>query len=267
MSTQLTQARQKISQVNTFLKQEKYIPAVAALHQAVRIVISQPLMRQEKEEFAELLGKAVYSLDAHQGFRQIIPLKLAYAPGNERELLSVLGACLSELRNSAVSEAKDQLAALEKRRQDELAKGQRHIDAAEYGQARTVFDELLSIIPDDPNLKGDIGERFLRAGRYEEAFHYLSQALEESPESIHFYNRIGIALRKLGRFETAERYYLKALEYAKDDPNLYFNVGRLYVDWKKWEDVAQMAHKALKYNPNFKEAGKMLAFANKQMAK
>lgn len=267
MSTELTQARQKISQVSTYLKQAKYIPAVESLHQAVRIVISQPLMRQEKEEFAELLQKAAYTLDSHKGFRQVIPLKVEYTPGQERELLGVLGACLSELRSSALSEAKDQLAALERRRDDELERGQQLIDAAEYDQARGVFDELLGMIPDDPDLKGDIGDRFLRAGRYEEAFHYLSQALEQSPESIHFYNRIGIALRKLGRYETAERYYLKALEYSKDDPNLYFNVGRLYVDWKKWDDVALMAQKALKHNPDFKEAGKMLAFANKQKAK
>jgi tetratricopeptide (TPR) repeat protein len=267
MSTELTQARQKISQVNTFLKQEKYIPAVEALHQAVRLVLSQALMRQEKEEFAELLQRAAYTLDSHQGFRQLIPLKVEYTPGKERELLTVLGECLSELSSSAVNEAKDQLAALEKRKEEQLTRGQSHIDAAEYEQARSVFDELLSLVPDDPDLKADIGDRFLRAGRYEDAFHYLSQALEESPESIHFYNRIGIALRKLGRFETAERYYLKALDYAKGDPNLYFNVGRLYLDWKKWDDVARMAQKALQCNPDFKEAGKMLAFAQKQMAK
>lgn len=267
MSTELTQARQKISQVNTFLKQEKYIPAVEALYQAVRIVLSQPLMRQEKEEFTELFQKAAYALDSHKGFRQLIPLKVEYTPGKERDLLNVLSECLRELRDSAVNEAKDQLAALERRREEYLTRGQQNIDSAEYEQARSVFDELLTIIPDDPDLKAEIGDRFLRAGRYEEAFHYLSQALEESPESIHFYNRIGIALRKLGRFETAERYYLKALDYSQDDPNLYFNVGRLYLDWKKWDDVAHMAQKALQHNPDFKEAGKMLAFANKQKAK
>ncbi len=264
MSSKLTQARAKISSIKSFLKQEKYIPAVEAFHQAVRIVLSQPLMKQEKDEFTKLIEEAAYSLDSHSGFRQYIPLKISYTPGKEKELLSVLSAALGELRKAALSDAKSRMAALEQRKQEGLQEGQQRIDAGEYPEAQKVFDALIKDIPGDADLKGDIGERFLKAGRYEEAFHYLSQALEDSPESIHFYNRIGIALRKLSRFETAEKYFMKALSYVQDDANLFFNIGRLYVDWKKWDEVEDMATRALKIQPEFVEARKMLVFARKK---
>ena len=265
MSKELTKARSQITKVRTFLKQEKYIPAVQSLYDALLAILRSPLMKQEREEFVQMLSDAVYQLDSHRGFRAIIPLKLTYAPGKEKELLFILRDCLEELQNSALGDAKKQLEELERRRAAELARGQGLVDEKRFGEARDLFSALVKEFPDDSELKGEIGDIFLKAQQYEDAYTYLSQALEDSPGSLHLYNRIGIALRKMGLFETAEKYYFKALDIIHDDANLYFNIGRLYVDWQRWDKVAEMAARALQLDPGFKEAQKMLNFAQKRL--
>ena len=264
MSTELIKARSKLGQVKTFLKQSKFIPALHSLREALVIILKNPLMRHEKEEFARLLDSAVHQIDSNQEFRTLVPLKMEYAPGSEKELLGVLNDILSDLESSAVDEARDQLAELEAKRQKGLDKGQEMLDRRQYDEAGRHFSELAREFANDPDLTATIGEKFLKAGRYEEAFEYLAQALEDAPESIHLYNSVGMALRKLGKFDTAEKYYAKALEFSSGDSNLYFNIGRLYLDWRKWDKVELMAQQALKYKPDFVEAQKMLAFARKK---
>ena len=265
MSQELINARKKLSMVKSLLKQEKYQSAVQYMCDAVAVVIKNPLMKTEKEEFMRLIGDSVFHLDSDAGFRQVVPLSLEYLPGHEKDLLSTLREILAVLDKSALAEAEGRLKELEALRARELEAGAKLIGDNQPEEAAERFNALLKYFPEDHELMAEMGELFLKAGHYEHAYTYLSQALEASPESIHLYNRIGMALRKLGRFETAEKYYSKALEYVSDDPNLYFNIGRLYIDWRKWDKVAVMAHKALKHNPDFLEAKKMLSFAEKRM--
>ncbi len=265
MSQELIKARSLLSQVRTLLKQQKHMLAVQALHDGLLIVLRNPLMKQEKEEFARLLEEAAYQLDSNAGFHQLVPLKITYVQGREKELLLVLRQCLDELRNSAVGDAKQQLEDLEKQRAEGLEKGRELVQNQEYDHAKEFFQALVKEFPSDAELKAEIGDIYLKAQLYEDAYTYLSQALEDSPTSLHLYNRIGIALRKMGLFETAEKYYFKALEIHNNDANLYFNIGRLYVDWERWDKVAEMATKALELAPSFDQAQKMLAFARKRL--
>jgi len=264
MSQELIKARSQLGKVRSYLKQEKFMLAVQALHDSLAIMIKNPLMRQEKEEFQRLVEDAAYQLSSDQGFKKLIPLQVAYTPGKEKDLLGTLKECLSELQNSAVSEAKQQLKELEERKKQDLEKGRGMVERKEFDDARTHFGSMMQQFPDDPELKADIGEIWLKNQQYEDAYGYLSQALEESPDSLHLYNRIGIALRKMGLFETAEKYYLKALALISDDANLYFNIGRLYLDWERWDKVMEMAQKALQLDPGFDQAQKMYNFAKKR---
>ncbi len=264
MSQELIKARSQLGKVRSFLKQQKYMLAVQALYDSLLVVLKSPLMRQEKEEFARLLEEAVYQVSSNKGFKQLVPLQITYAPGKEKELLQTLKQCLTELQDSAVSEAKEQLKEIEERKSRELENGRGMVERKEFDEARSHFGSMMQQFPDDPELKADIGEIWLKNQQYEDAYGYLSQALEESPDSLHLYNRIGIALRKMGLFETAEKYYLKALGLIEDDPNLFFNIGRLYLDWERWDKVMEMAQKALKLDPKFDQAQKMYTFAKKR---
>jgi len=263
MSQELIKARSYIAQIATHLKQNKLIPAVHALHEALGTVLRTPLMKGEKDEFARLLDDAVYTLANNKEFKKMIPLQLTYSPGTERELYQTLKDSLTELQNAVVNEAKGQIADLDKRLADELKRAEMLLKAGQTAQAKEICNNLVTAYGDTPSLRADIGELFLRNNAYEEAYDYLAQALETSPDSLHLYNRIGMALRKLGR---SEKYYHKALEFHKDDPNLHFNIGRLYIDWQRWDKVVGAAAKAIELSPDFAEAKKMMAFARKKLA-
>ncbi len=267
MSAQLTKARQQLNQIRSLLKQGKYQPAAQAYHDALLTFLKTPLMKAEKEEFQRLLEDNAHNLNNDKELRKVFPLTIQYEPGKEREVLDILKELLQELMNAAANEAQLLMSVMEKRKQAELARAQTLLDGHQYDEAGAVFRSLVNEFSKDPDLKADIGDRFIKAGRYEEAYEYLAAAIDESPESIHFYNRIGIALRKLGKFDVAEKYFARAVKFAGRDPHLFFNLGRLYVDWKRWDKCAKAATMALKLNPGFDEAQKMLTFANKKMAK
>lgn len=265
MSNELTKARQHLTQVRGLLRRGKIMPAAQAFHDALLLVLKNPLLKGERDEFERMLTDAAAHLANDPELRKVFPLKIDYRPGEERQVLDTVRELVKTLNEAAVDEAQEHMKLLEARKTAALERGQSLLDAGDYDAASGVFRQLVSEFSDDPALKGDIGERFLKAGRYEEAFEYLAQALEQSPESVHLYNRIGIALRKMGKFEVAEKYYFKAARYTGRDPNLFFNIGRLYVDWRKWNKVAKAASAALQLKPDFDEARKMLEFATRQL--
>jgi tetratricopeptide (TPR) repeat protein len=265
MSAQLIKARSLIASINSHLKQNKLIPAVQALFDAVVIILKNKLMKAEKQEFAQLLDKAIYSLTSNKKLKEIYPLIINYSEGEERALLEQLKDLLKELQAASEAEVKDVLKQMQQRKSDGLAAIAELLEQGATEKAQKTADKLIRDFPHDADLKADIADLFLKAEQYKVAFDYLDAALKDDPEAVHLYNRIGIVLRKMQDFATAEQYYERALNYCSTDEYLYFNIGRLYHDWKKWDKMAEAAEKALEINPGFAQAAKMLQFAKKKM--
>lgn len=266
MSAELTRARTQLSNVRTYLKQDKIQMAAQALHDGLIAFLKHPLMKAEKQEFVRLLEDSTMYLSAAPKLKEVFPIALTYKEGEERQLLETVKGLLAELQKNVADEAQQMLEALERQKQEELEKGQHLLDSGQNESAVAVFNALLNRFSEDAELKSDIAERYIRAGLYNEAFTRLAEAIELSPENIRYYNSIGMALRKLGKFNVAEKYFAKAVKVAGKDPHLFFNLGRVYVDWEKWDKCAKSALMALKLDPEFKEAEKMLAFAKKRLA-
>lgn len=266
MSSDLTKARQQLSQIKSMVKQNKLLPAAQALQSALGTVVRSSLLSSERTEFEDMILAAAGALAHDETVRRVFPLSLSYTPGQEREFLDTVHQLLEILDGMALENAEEQMQLLEARKKIGLETAQRHLDNKEYPEAEAAFSSLVKQVPNDVDLLCEIGDRYLKAERYENAFTYFSQAIEIDPSLVHLYNRIGIALRKLNQFETAEMYYLKALQYSGKDPNLFFNIGRLYVEWKRWAKAEQVAGIILKLDPNFVEAGKLLSFARKKRA-
>lgn len=264
MSKELIKARASLAGIGTLLKQQKVLPAVLALHDALGQIIRTPLMKSEKADFERSLEKAVYQLNGDANLRKIYPILLKYTPGEEAELQGMLRELLGELQESAVQDARDMLAERERRKQEGLTKGQQLILEGQYDPAGQFFDKMLKYFHDDQELRVDIGELFLEAGQFDQAFTYLLESLRNNPESIHLLNRIGMGLRKLGKFEEAEQCFLQALKLSTDDERLYFNLGRVYVDRAQWDKAEQAASKAMILNPDLEQAKKMRDFAQRK---
>lgn len=261
MSNQLINARKKLNSVNTMLKKGKYMAAVQNIHDGLILFLKNPVLKDEREEFEDLIYKATHSLNNDKDLRKLYPLVISYKPGEERALLDAMRELLSELQKVL----NDEIQVAAGMKQQAVEKGQEHLDNQEWDEAKNTFDQLVKTYKDDTDLKADIADRYLNASRYDDAYQMLDDALNDDPNAIHLYNRIGMVLRKMNNFETAEKYYLKALSLSKDDEYLHYNVGRLYYDWKKWGKMAQAAQAAVNLNPDFGEAVKMLKFAQKKL--
>ncbi|SIN87298.1 Flp pilus assembly protein TadD, contains TPR repeats [Halodesulfovibrio marinisediminis DSM 17456] len=240
--------------------------AAQALHDGLIAYLKHPLMKTEKQEFLRLLEDSTMYLAASPKLQEVYPIAFVFKEGEERQLIETLKELLKELQKNVANEAQQMLEALERQKQAELEKGQSFLDTEQHENAISVFNALLTRFSEDAELKSDIAERYIRAGLYSEAFAQLAEAIELSPENIRYYNSIGMALRKMGKFDVAEKYFAKAVKVAGKDPHLFFNLGRVYLDWEKWDKCAKSAMMALKLDPEFKEAEKMLAFANKRIA-
>ncbi|OEU69548.1 MAG: hypothetical protein BA863_10605 [Desulfovibrio sp. S3730MH75] len=265
MSGELTNARKKLAGVSSLLKQQKAMPAVQAVYDAVVAMLRGSLMKAEREEFQELLDSAVHILNSDKKLREDYPLIINYSHGEEKVLMEVLRELLKELQEKVSNNAQDLLKAMNARKQTMMQQGQELIEKDNVPEANILFNQLISEFKDDTELRAEIADKFIKAGLYEDALGYLEDALANDPNAIFLYNRIGIVLRKMKDFATAEKYYLKALQLNDKDEYLYFNCGRLYYDWKQWDKMAEAAKKAVKINPNFSEAEKMLKFANKKI--
>lgn len=265
MSQDIVSIRGKIKQVHSALRQGKPVPAVQAVIATLRLMLSTPLMKGERDEFGGLVRDALDHINSDPGIRKIYPLALSYVPGEEKKLFEEMHELLDVLKEETMSEVEELAKAMAAKKEAALVKGQEHLDNKDYDSARSVFTSITGEFPDDSHLQGAIGEKYLNAGLYEDAASSFAEAVNLDPNALHNYNRLAIALRKLGRFDVAEEYYMRALPLAPEDPNLLFNIGRLYLEWQKWGKAVEFGEKAHAVNPAFAEAEKLANFARKRM--
>lgn len=264
MSKELIKARSALASINTLLKQQKVLPAVLALHDALGMIIRTPLIKSERTEFETALENAVFRLNGDANLRKIYPILLQYAPGQEAVLQATLRELLGELQENAVQDARNLLADRESRKQEGLTKGRQLILEEQFDPAEKLFDKMLKHFHEDQELRVDIGELFLEAGQFDRAFAYLLESLRNNPESAHLLNRIGMGLRKMGKCEEAEQCFLQAVKLSTEDERLYFNLGRVYIDRGHWDKAEQAASKAMALNPDLEQARKMRDFARRK---
>lgn len=263
MSQDLTNARRALSKVSTDLKKEQYISAATAVRDAARLFGRVPMMKSEQDEFISMLQAATDLLHYNPGINKLFPLAIKYVPGKEADLGDLMNQLIETLQESSTEEAIKRHKAYQ---QEQLAKARGEMDRDNFDEARKTLKSLAELYSEDGDLAVEIGDHFMSAGLYEDAVEYLLIAAKLSTSSARVLNRLGIALRKLKRYEESEIYFARALEQDKEDPNLYFNIGRLYLEQGLWDKAALCGKRAVVLDPDFAEAGKLAAYAERKMA-
>ena len=258
--------RRQLKMAGSTLRQGKHSTAVQAVLAALKIMLSKPLMKGERDELTGLVREALDYINNNDDIRKVSPHQpLTFETGKEKALHESLVQMLDALDKASMAGVEDIVKAMNAKKKDALDKGQEHLDRVEYDHARKVFKHISGEFPKDGQLRSDIGEKFLNVGCYEDAAEYYIEAVDLDPNALRNYNRLGIAFRKMRQYAKAEEYYLRALPLAPKDPYLHFNVGRLYLEWKKWGKAIEFGEKALTISPDFPEAGKLVNFARKSM--
>lgn len=271
MSAELSKARAKLSGINALVRQKKFLPAIQTLYETLPVIFKNPLLKQEKGEFERLISDATYIIMADPTVRKSAALEIRYTPGKEQELMDSLRMLIEAFEDTMHDEVQEEMAqAIRLRKSQHLFQGDQLLEAGDAESIKAaceLFRASADEFADDTAHVAEIGERLLAAKQYEAALPYLSKAYTESAESKHLFNSIAMAQRKLGRYPEAEQTYLKAAQGGNKDPNLFFNLGRLYLDWQKWDKAIKVGQMALKLDPNFEEAVKLITYAQRQLAK
>lgn len=265
MSAELTRARQQLNTVRALLKQKAYVAAAQAIHSSLSIFLKTQLMKVEKDEFVILIDNAVDLFSRSDYVKAHDSLNVKYKPGKEKALYYSMRDIVTFLGELATHEAQETQRLREEKKKEWLARGIAELNNGDLAKGQATLISLLREYRNESELKGIIGEALIKVSLYEPAIAYLTEAIDEKPDMLPLYNLIGMALRRLKQFKTAESYYLRASTHLRNDPNLYFNIGRLYLDWEKWSKAAKAAEVALKLNPDFIEAQKLLKYVNRKI--
>ena len=65
--SELVKARKKLNSVPTLLKRGKYMTAVQGIHDGLILFLKTQVIRNERDEFEEILRKVTYSLNSEIG--------------------------------------------------------------------------------------------------------------------------------------------------------------------------------------------------------
>jgi len=125
-------------------------------------------------------------------------------------------------------------------------------------EAMGLFNKAADTLPKDTEIRTRIGDTLSQAGFLAESEKFYQRALELDPELAHVYNRLGIAYRRQGKFKLALNLYAKALAFHPQDENLHYNMARCYFDMRNFHKASEELLTALKVNPNFSEAQRLL---------
>lgn len=103
-------------------------------------------------------------------------------------------------------------------------------------------------------------KKFIEQGDYATAQEMLVNREDLLSIIVDDYNGAGIVHRRAGRYDEALSTFKKIIAISQQDEGLYYNIARVYVCKREWKTAAEMMQSALRINPEFEEAIKMLKY-------
>ncbi len=267
MAKDLVAVRSQAQSISANMKKGNTMASLQAMHNLLATLITEPLMKDEKKEFEEMAYNGLSYILADKAIRESIPVELEYVAGKEKELIAHFNTMMEACQNSMKDAAEKLIIAQGEKRKQTLSEGIALCEQGNMEGAERKFKSLYNDPKTDPADLARIGETYMGMKMFEEAAHYLARAIELDSSQPQWYNLIAIALRKMNKFKEAEQYYLKVSKVLGKDPHLFFNLARLYLDWKRWPNAIKAAEGAIKLDPNFEEAQKLINYVKKQQEK
>ena len=223
-------------------QEERLIPSLDSLTHALKLRLGHEFRPDSKETLDKQVHKAALEVTKSNTFvERFGPVSVKL--GENQVLYDFL--------NSMLSVEMEEYGA---QREDHLAKAQKLLDQGKFDEARDLMSALMMALPDDVDLRLDVGNKYLNKELYEDAEMVFREAQASDPQSIVIINRLGIAFRKMGRYDEAIAEYMKALKIAPRDPNLYYNLALVFYVKKDYPNTLQGVERSIKLKPDFEEA-------------
>lgn len=122
-----------------------------------------------------------------------------------------------------------------------------------------LIKKALDLIPDYVDAENNLGNIYLQTGQPELAEPHFRRVIERNPKLAAAFGNLGIALKDLENYREAIEYLLKATQLEPENAYHYQNLGNVYRKLKKYPEAVNMFRKSLELRPFDSEAYRKLS--------
>ena len=184
---------------------------------------------------------------------------IAYKPGEEAQLVSVLGI----IRKALVeAEGAEQRAVEEEVRQykvSQLAAAHQALQSGEAAKGRALLRRLGEDHSNDQSVLFRIADMLIQAGFMPDAVPYLEQSVADFPRESNAYGVLATCYMTLQEYEKAETLYKAAIKDFGAHPKTMANLGKLYIQWNKKEKAFEVLQQVVRREPDNAEVAELFA--------
>ncbi len=123
-----------------------------------------------------------------------------------------------------------------------------------YKQASSFLQKAYAQNQHDLEILVKLGYVMAMQDQNEQALTYYKKALQLEPENSSLCKKIASVYRNLKQYGKAKELLERSIALDSTDKTTYYNYGNLLVDMNEKDKAVQMYKKALKIDPDFKEA-------------
>ena len=138
--------------------------------------------------------------------------------------------------------------------QDALTLAGQYQRSGAFAQAEQLYRQVLSFVPDQPDILCFLGSTCQAQGRLDEAAGLFQQVLAHHPEHFAAMANLASAHLSRGETETAIAAYQRAATLHPNSPEIHNNIGIALAKQGRLDDAIAAYSKALQLRPNYPEA-------------
>ncbi len=136
----------------------------------------------------------------------------------------------------------------------ELRAGAEAYNSGRYKEAAEIFEEYLSVNPDNPTAQFFVGMTYVQLERYNSAEWYLSRSIEGDPDRKEAYLALSHVLLKLEKFDAASGPLEKLIEYNPYDSSVLSVLATVYYQTQQFEKAEGVMERLTELHPDLAEA-------------
>lgn len=257
---------QNIARAKSLIRRDEPVRALDALLAALGAFEPSAIVGKARSVVEITLYECVAELNAHARIQSLIreisgsdKTAIAYKPGSEDTLAAVLRIVRKALVEAEAAAVKAVGEQAERRKQDLLERGKACLAAGEGPRGKAMLRRLSEEFGTEPGILEEIGGLFIEAGYRDDAVEFLEQAVELFPRSGNAYAALADCYWELREYEKGETLYLDAIKEFGAHPRTLVNLGRLYIAWNKRDKAFDVLNKAVRKDPDNKEARELFA--------
>jgi protein O-GlcNAc transferase len=126
-------------------------------------------------------------------------------------------------------------------------------NARDFATAGMLYDRVLRLRPDDPDVIYNYGHHLVECGEGERACLMLNTALGANPGNFQIAAALGAALRATGRYAFAETLWRSLTTVMPDQPQPYYELGQALLGLARPEEAVEALRAALRYSAGVAE--------------